>query len=66
MLPLGIRRALVKYHIKPLDMTKNTKVFAKTFVGMICFYTRRDYMNTSAVSHIAQGYLKGGLSGRMT
>ena len=36
ILPLGIRWALMKYHIKPLGMTKN-KVFASTFIGMNCF-----------------------------
>ena len=32
------------YHIKPLGMIK-TYGFPKTLMGMISFYTRKDYMN---------------------
>ena len=37
ILPLGIRWALRKYHIKTLGTTKN-KVFVKTFMDRIFFY----------------------------
>ena len=46
ILPQCIRWALMKYHIKPLGM-------AKTFTGTIYFYTRRDYVSTSAIGHRA-------------
>ena len=55
ILPLGSRWALMKYHIKS---KQKHKVFGKIFMDMICFYIRRDYVNTSAVSHRDWGCLK--------
>ena len=46
ILHLGVRLTFVKYKIQ-----QKQKVFAKTFISIICFYTHREYVNTSAVSH---------------
>ena len=44
ILPLGSKWALIKYYINPLGTTR-----AKTFMAMICFYTRKDCVSASAV-----------------
>ena len=38
----------MKYYVKPLGMTK-TQGFRQNLYGVICFYTRRDYVSTSVV-----------------
>ena len=52
ILPPPTRWAIIKYCIKS-QVWKKLKVFAKTFMGKICFYTSRDYANVSAISHRA-------------
>ena len=42
----------MKYHIKPLDVTK-IQSFPQDLYEYDLFYTRRDYVNISAVSHKA-------------
>ena len=48
ILPLGIRCGLMKYHIKPLSMTK-LKIFAITSMCITWFYAHRNYVSTSLV-----------------
>ena len=43
---------ILKYHMKPLGTTK-TQCFRQGLYGISCFYTCRDYVDTSAVSHKA-------------
>ena len=42
----------MKYHIKPLGMTKTQGFFQDSY-GMTCFYNRGDCVSTSAVWHRA-------------
>ena len=50
MLPSDIRGVLITHQIKLLGMTK---IFTKTFMGMICLNARREYVSTSEARHKA-------------